>query len=305
MSEWECGGRVQVGDSLAVLTQWWGQICVGLTAWMAGHPDRQLAGGIDAARKHSGQCAATLLTWKKGLHDCRRAIQVLPKCVRPSGNCQQHRRPSSLQDRFDELRLVARQESVVLSSGRTVEAWTFGSLPGPEIRVQQGDLVEVTLENRDIADGVTLHWHGYPVPNGEDGVAGVTQDAIAPGQSFNYRFLANDVGTYWYHAHQVSSEAVGRGLFGAFVVEPAGADVVAEAFDLADEQVGEAEGGAGQAVDEECFAGGEAGEGVGVAEDDEDGDEFDDDAEGLGQAEQGEQTHQGQDDDQSDQDLAQ
>ena len=137
------------------------------------------------------------------------------------------RTPTDLPAPVRSFRLVARQESVVLSSGRTVEAWTFGSLPGPEIRVQQGDLVEVTLENRDIADGVTLHWHGYPVPNGEDGVAGVTQDAVAPGQSFTYRLLAKDLGTYWYHAHQVSSEAVSRGLFGAFVVEPAGADTVA------------------------------------------------------------------------------
>ena len=137
------------------------------------------------------------------------------------------RTPTDLTAPVRSVRLVARQESVILPSGRTVEAWTFGSLPGPEIRVQQGDLVEVTLENRDIADGVTLHWHGYPVPNGEDGVAGVTQDAVAPGQSFTYRILAKDVGTYWYHAHQVSSEAVSRGLFGAFVVEPAGADAVA------------------------------------------------------------------------------
>ena len=134
------------------------------------------------------------------------------------------RTPADLPAPVRSFRLTARQESVTLPSGRTVEAWTFGSLPGPEIRVQQGDLVEVTLENTDIADGVTLHWHGYPVPNGEDGVAGVTQDAVAPGQSFTYRFLAKDAGTYWYHAHQVSSEAVSRGLFGALVVEPAGAD---------------------------------------------------------------------------------
>jgi FtsP/CotA-like multicopper oxidase with cupredoxin domain len=118
------------------------------------------------------------------------------------------------------FQLTARQQTVTLPSGRTVDAWTFGSLPGPEIRVRQGDLVEVTLINADIADGVTVHWHGYPVPNGEDGVAGVTQDAVLPGGSFVYRFVAKDAGTYWYHAHQVSSEAVGRGLFGALVVEP-------------------------------------------------------------------------------------
>ncbi len=121
--------------------------------------------------------------------------------------------------------LAARQEALTLPSGRVLEAWTFGSVPGPELRVRQGDVVEVTLQNRDIADGVTLHWHGYPVPNGEDGVAGVTQDAVAPGESFVYRFVARDSGTYWYHAHQVSSEAVRRGLYGVLVVEPAGAVV--------------------------------------------------------------------------------
>lgn len=80
--------------------------------------------------------------------------------------------------------------------------------------------VRVALTNQDIEDGVTVHWHGYLVPNGEDGVAGVTQDAVAPGGSFTYRFVASDAGTYWYHAHQVSSEAVRRGLFGMLVVEP-------------------------------------------------------------------------------------
>jgi FtsP/CotA-like multicopper oxidase with cupredoxin domain len=118
--------------------------------------------------------------------------------------------------------LVAQKMQVKLSSGQTVEAWTFnGQVPGPELRVRQGELVEVTLENRDIAQGVTIHWHGVNVPNAEDGVAGLTQEAVMPGQHFVYRFRAKESGTYWYHSHQASSEEVSRGLFGAFVVEPA------------------------------------------------------------------------------------
>ena len=117
--------------------------------------------------------------------------------------------------------LTARQETVTLPSGAVVDAWSFGSLPGPEIRVTQGDLVQVTLVNQDVGAGVTLHWHGYRVPNGEDGVAGVTQDAVAAGGSFTYRFVASEPGTYWYHTHQVTSEAVQRGLFGALIVESA------------------------------------------------------------------------------------
>jgi FtsP/CotA-like multicopper oxidase with cupredoxin domain len=118
--------------------------------------------------------------------------------------------------------LVAQKARLKLQSGAVVEAWTFnGQIPGPELRVRQGELVEVTLENRDIEEGVTVHWHGVDVPNAEDGVAGLTQDAVRPGQRFVYRFRVKDSGTYWYHSHQASSEEVGRGLFGAFIVDPA------------------------------------------------------------------------------------
>ena len=116
--------------------------------------------------------------------------------------------------------LTARHQDVTLASGTTVSAWTYGSLPGPELRVTQGDLVEATLRNADIDAGVTIHWHGFDVPAGEDGVAGVTQDALLPGDSFTYRFVATDPGTYWYHTHQVSADGVRRGLYGTLVVLP-------------------------------------------------------------------------------------
>jgi FtsP/CotA-like multicopper oxidase with cupredoxin domain len=109
--------------------------------------------------------------------------------------------------------LTAREEN----GGYTLNHTT----PGPEIRVRQGQLLEVTLVNESVPDGVTLHWHGVDVPNAEDGVAGVTQDAVMPRQSYVYRFVAPDAGTYWYHSHQVSDDEVRRGLFGALVVLPA------------------------------------------------------------------------------------
>lgn len=118
--------------------------------------------------------------------------------------------------------LTARTATIRLASGRGVEALTFdGMSPGPELRVRSGDLVEVTLINEDIPQGVTIHWHGVDVPNAEDGVAGVTQNAVLRGQRYVYRFRAEQVGTFWYHSHQVSSKEVRRGLFGAFVIEPA------------------------------------------------------------------------------------
>jgi len=132
--------------------------------------------------------------------------------------------------------LTARSAAVQLPSGRTVKALTFdGTVPGPELRVREGDLVEVTLVNEDIAGGVSIHWHGVDVPNAEDGVAGVTQDAVPPGGRHVYRFRPDRAGTFWYHTHQVSSKEVRRGLFGVLVVEPH--DVVgvdgSKALDLA------------------------------------------------------------------------
>jgi FtsP/CotA-like multicopper oxidase with cupredoxin domain len=107
----------------------------------------------------------------------------------------------------------------VQRDGRSVEAVAFnGAIPGPPIRAALGDLVEVHVCNRGDAAGVSVHWHGYDVPNAEDGVAGVTQDAIPDGGCHDYRFRADRAGSYWYHAHQDSSSQVDRGLYGALLV---------------------------------------------------------------------------------------
>jgi FtsP/CotA-like multicopper oxidase with cupredoxin domain len=117
--------------------------------------------------------------------------------------------------------LTARVATVRLPTGREVEAWTFdGRVPGPPVTATEGDVIEVTLRNADIGDGVTLHWHGYDVPCGEDGAPGVTQDVVRPGGEFVYRFRADQTGTYWYHTHQASHRGVRRGLFGTLVVTP-------------------------------------------------------------------------------------
>lgn len=107
-----------------------------------------------------------------------------------------------------------------------------GSTPGPTLTVTQGDLVEVRLVNQDVAAGLTLHWHGIDVPGAEDGVAGVTEDAVPPGGDHVYRFVVPDAGTYWYHSHQLSTEQVARGLVGAIVVLPAPPAVVPEQTDV-------------------------------------------------------------------------
>lgn len=120
-----------------------------------------------------------------------------------------------------EVSLTARQEQVRLASGQELAGYTVnGQTPGPVIRATEGDLVEVRLVNESVAAGTSLHWHGIDVPNAEDGVAGVTQDAVGVGEEHTYRFVADKAGTFWYHSHQRSEEQVRGGLLGALVVAP-------------------------------------------------------------------------------------
>jgi FtsP/CotA-like multicopper oxidase with cupredoxin domain len=117
------------------------------------------------------------------------------------------------------VELTATQGQVTLASGRKVDGFMFnGTSPGPTIEATEGDLLEVRVHNDDVGEGISVHWHGVDVPNAEDGVAGVTQDAIRAGEDHTYRFVVDDPGTYWYHSHQVSHTQVLRGLFGALVV---------------------------------------------------------------------------------------
>jgi FtsP/CotA-like multicopper oxidase with cupredoxin domain len=104
-------------------------------------------------------------------------------------------------------------------SGKAVRAWTYnGQLPGPELRVTEGDIVRVTLRN-SLPEPTTIHWHGIPLPFAMDGVPDLTQPAVAPGSSFVYEFTATVPGTYWYHSH--FAYQFERGLFGALVIDPA------------------------------------------------------------------------------------
>lgn len=99
--------------------------------------------------------------------------------------------------------------------------WCYdGKLPGPEIRVRQGERLRIAVENA-LDEETTVHWHGVRVPNAMDGVPHLTQTPIAPGETFTYEFEAVDAGTFWYHPHQRSFEQVGRGLYGPLIVEEA------------------------------------------------------------------------------------
>src|SRR5256885_11963791 len=118
-----------------------------------------------------------------------------------------------------DLDLVAAPARLKLIDGRDLDVWAYnGQVPGPVFRVKLGETLRVHFVNR-LPQPTTIHWHGIRLPNGMDGVPGVTQPPIEPGASFTYEFTPKDAGTFWFHPHIRSSEQVERGLFGALIVE--------------------------------------------------------------------------------------
>jgi len=106
-------------------------------------------------------------------------------------------------------------------------AWAYnGIVPGPEIRVANGERVRIRFTNR-LPEETTIHWHGIGVPNSQDGVPGVTQETIKPGEDHTYEFTARPAGdprgggTFLYHAHVDEDRQMSVGLYGTFIIDPA------------------------------------------------------------------------------------
>ena len=132
--------------------------------------------------------------------------------------------PTGQTRRFD---LTVAETEWELLPGVTTTAVTFnGTVPGPVIRATEGDSVEIVVKN-DLSEATSIHWHGLHVPNDQDGVSGVTQDAIAAGATYTYRFTVPHAGTFMYHAHGPNSrEQIDRGLYAPFIIDPAGRDAL-------------------------------------------------------------------------------
>ena len=118
-----------------------------------------------------------------------------------------------------QLRATSGAAQLLAAGEPATPIWGYdGVIPGPELRIRQGETLTATLRN-DLPQPTTIHWHGIRIDNAMDGVAGLTQDAVPPGESFDYAFTVPDAGTYWYHPHNRSWEQLARGLYGVLVVE--------------------------------------------------------------------------------------
>ena len=116
--------------------------------------------------------------------------------------------------------LTAREMQLELSPGKFASAMAYNDqVPGPQIRVREGDRVRVVLKN-ELSESTAIHFHGLETANDVDGVPFITQPPIKPGETYAYEFVVPNAGTHMYHSHHNAAKQVQLGLLGAFIVEP-------------------------------------------------------------------------------------
>jgi len=123
-----------------------------------------------------------------------------------------------------EIHLEAREMTWEIAPGKRIKAMGYnGQIPGPELRLREGERVRIVLKNA-LPEPTTIHWHGVDVPNSMDGVPGITQKPVQPGETFTYEFEATPAGTRWYHTHFQEHKQLDLGLYAPLIIEPARPD---------------------------------------------------------------------------------
>jgi len=128
--------------------------------------------------------------------------------------------PWKLIDGVKVFHLVAEPVQREFAPGLVVDCWGYnGETPGPLIEAVEGDTVRIYATNR-LGEPTTVHWHGVFLPNGMDGVSGLNQAPIPPGETFKYEFTLRQSGTFMYHPHFDEMTQMGMGMMGMFVIHP-------------------------------------------------------------------------------------
>ena len=128
--------------------------------------------------------------------------------------------PWRMNNGIKEFHLVAEPVVREMSPGFKAHLWGYnGQSPGPTIEVVEGDRVRIFVTNK-LPEHTSIHWHGQRLPNGMDGVAGLTQKAIDPGKTFVYEFVARRPGTFMYHPHADEMTQMAMGMMGFWVTHP-------------------------------------------------------------------------------------
>lgn len=133
--------------------------------------------------------------------------------------------PWTMDNGVKVFHLIAEHVKREFAPGMVVNCWGYnGQTPGPTIEAVEGDRVRLLVTNK-LPEPTSVHWHGIHLPNGMDGVAGLTQPYIKPGQTFVYEFDLPRSGSFMYHPHSDEMFQMAMGMMGSFVVHPQGAEV--------------------------------------------------------------------------------
>jgi len=128
--------------------------------------------------------------------------------------------PYRMDDGVKVFHLVAEEIEHEFAPGTRAKCWGYnGSTPGPTIEVSEGDRVRIFVTNR-LPEHTTIHWHGIDLPSGMDGVGGLTQPHIKPGETFEYQFTLKQHGTHMYHPHADEMLQMAVGMMGLFIIHP-------------------------------------------------------------------------------------
>ncbi|WP_351230498.1 multicopper oxidase family protein [Streptomyces sp. NPDC002133] len=181
-------------------------------------PTRRAVLGAGIAAAGSGLLAACSSggTGRQGSPGAPAAVDTPEGFVAPSGTEVDEVHP----DPTGPLRkhtFTATPTTVELGAGRTFRSWTYdGLLPGRPVRITAGDTLALRLANH-LPEPTTVHWHGIALRNDMDGVPGITQPPVKPGETFDYRFLVPHPGTYWFHPHM--GVQIDRGMYSPLIVD--------------------------------------------------------------------------------------
>jgi manganese oxidase len=128
--------------------------------------------------------------------------------------------PFKIVDGVKVFHLIVEEVQHEFAPGLVAKCWGYnGSVHGPTIEAVEGDRVRIYVTNR-LSEPTTVHWHSVLVPSGMDGVAGLSQPAIKPGETFRYEFILRQHGTFMYHSHHDEMTQMGMGLLGMFIIHP-------------------------------------------------------------------------------------
>jgi FtsP/CotA-like multicopper oxidase with cupredoxin domain len=128
--------------------------------------------------------------------------------------------PYKMKNGVKEFHLVAEPVEREFAPGMNVKCWGYnGQTPGPTIEAVEGDRVRILVTNK-LPEHTSIHWHGIFLPNGMDGVGGLTQPHIKPGETYVYEFTLRQNGTFMYHPHADEMLQLAVGMMGFFIVHP-------------------------------------------------------------------------------------